>query len=227
VAAGGAVAVLRGSARIIRSTLCANVVSTSNIADLGGGAIAVFSGDLEIERSTLSDNVALRGGAIGFEGSALRLRGNTLVRPTFLPVGALGALLRHTGTDSGATFSLANNLLIGQCSFQSSAIVPGSSYYNFETGGDTCRLQQAPIAQGNQVSLAASAINLGPLADNGGPTDTHLPLTPSIAIDNGYNLLCTTRDQRGFPRVDAECDVGAVEAGAVALPDALFAHGFD
>jgi hypothetical protein len=67
---------------------------------------------------------------------------------------------------------------------------------------------------------------LGPLADNGGPTRTHLPLPGSPAIDAwevagvGADKDCPRGDQRGMVRPldgDADgrlaCDVGAVEVG--------------
>jgi hypothetical protein len=55
---------------------------------------------------------------------------------------------------------------------------------------------------------------LGPLADNGGPTPTHLPASNSPAIDSGSNLYAEPYDQRGpgFWRTkDAIPDIGAVE----------------
>jgi hypothetical protein len=55
---------------------------------------------------------------------------------------------------------------------------------------------------------------LGPLADNGGPTPTHLPASNSPAIDSGSNLYAEPYDQRGpdFLRTkDAIPDIGAVE----------------
>ena len=58
---------------------------------------------------------------------------------------------------------------------------------------------------------------LGPLADTGGPTLTHLPMVGSSAIDIGGT--CGPTDQRGFEApLDgdgdgaAACDAGAVEA---------------
>ncbi len=51
---------------------------------------------------------------------------------------------------------------------------------------------------------------LGPLANNGGPTQTHLPLTGSPAINTGNTTL--TVDQRGTTRPQgAADDKGAVE----------------
>lgn len=55
---------------------------------------------------------------------------------------------------------------------------------------------------------------LGPLADNGGRTLTHLPASGSLAIDRGNNLAGFLVDQRGdgFPRTrGARTDIGAVE----------------
>ncbi len=60
---------------------------------------------------------------------------------------------------------------------------------------------------------------LGPLANNGGPTQTMLPLAGSPAINHGSNALAVdpkgnklTTDQRGLPRiVGGTVDIGAVE----------------
>ena len=55
---------------------------------------------------------------------------------------------------------------------------------------------------------------LAPLAENGGPTRTHLLLTDSPALDRGSNRLNRAYDQRGegFPRVKGPAvDIGATE----------------
>jgi len=53
---------------------------------------------------------------------------------------------------------------------------------------------------------------LGPLADNGGATLTHLPAAASDAIDHGSCSIDVTTDQRGIARPQGEaCDIGAVE----------------
>jgi len=53
---------------------------------------------------------------------------------------------------------------------------------------------------------------LGPLADNGGPTPTHLPQPGSPLIGAASNAACRAIDQRGAARPQgAVCDVGAVE----------------
>jgi hypothetical protein len=53
---------------------------------------------------------------------------------------------------------------------------------------------------------------LGPLADNGGPTQTHALLPSSPAIDAGDNNGCPPTDQRGVARPSGlACDIGAYE----------------
>jgi len=58
-------------------------------------------------------------------------------------------------------------------------------------------------------SLAADPL-LGPLAANGGPTWTHLPLPGSPALDRAPT--CPATDQRGVSRPQGSaCDAGSVE----------------
>ena len=75
---------------------------------------------------------------------------------------------------------------------------------------------------------------LGPLQNNGGPTQTIALLAGSNAInagtpgagclDNTSTTIVT--DQRGFPRNVGICDLGAYEYGATD-PDVIFRSGFD
>jgi hypothetical protein len=58
---------------------------------------------------------------------------------------------------------------------------------------------------------------LGPLADNGGQTLTHLPLPGSPAINGGQCVGGVTVDQRGAQRPTGvtACDMDAVESGGL------------
>lgn len=213
-----------GSTSIRRSTFCNNTVSTLDASMTGGGAIAAPGGFLTVERSTLVGNTAFRGGAISVGSGDLILTSNTMEAPAQAG-GALGSLLRHGGTSNTDVLRFSSNILVGQCSFQTSGIVPDGAFYNIEAGGNTCRLGQATIAAGNQLSATTASINLGSLADNGGPTDTRLPIAPSIAINHGYTLACTPLDQRGYTRNDSQCDAGSVEVGG--FLDSIFSDDFD
>ncbi len=53
---------------------------------------------------------------------------------------------------------------------------------NVEVSGNSCFLTDATDAT-DQVEVSAAELNLGPLADNGGPTPTHALLPGSLAID--------------------------------------------
>jgi len=78
-------------------------------------------------------------------------------------------------------------------------------------------------------SIENGSAQLGPLADNGGPTATRLPLARSPLRDAAAAGPCEAFDQRGVVRPQdgdgdgsAACDIGAVEApeagaGAAAL----------
>lgn len=227
VDSGGALTSAPATLNIYRSTLNNNMVSTTSTSSFGGGALAVQEGYVSIQHSTLDGNSALRGGAIAFAEGNLSLGFNTMVSPTGLPAGALGTLLRHTGTSSSDSLNFINNILIGQCSYSSASVAPDGASFNIESNSNSCRLLLPVLQLGNQVSVAAGAINLGVLADNGGPTETRLPQAPSIAIDGGYILACSfdPLDQRGYFRTDSRCDIGSVEAGG--MQDSVFDDGFD
>jgi len=79
-------------------------------------------------------------------------------------------------------------------------------------------------ATGSQNSVSDTQLNLGPLHNNGGPTQTIALGAGSMAIDKIPVADCTdqslppkriTTDQRGFPRPDSGeniCDIGAYES---------------
>jgi hypothetical protein len=78
--------------------------------------------------------------------------------------------------------------------------------------------ERARSSCGSRPGDTLTAATLGPLADNGGPTETRLPAPDSSAIDRAGR--CDGTDQRGVARpVGGLCDAGAVEAGA--LPPAF------
>ncbi len=81
---------------------------------------------------------------------------------------------------------------------------------------------------GNIVGTANNKIDakLGPLANNGGPTPTHLLLCGSPALDKGSNPDAPATDQRGIARpVNGTVDIGAVEANpSLTINPATFAR---
>ena len=81
-----------------------------------------------------------------------------------------------------------------------------------------------PGSAANFVGTAVAPRNplLGPLADNGGPTPTCLPLAGSLAFDRGTNPTNLATDQRGNSRLNGLApDIGAVEGVSPGLPIAV------
>ncbi len=130
---------------------------------------------------------------------------------------------------------LTNTLIAGNYKGASPSTTPGDvagtfdskSAYNLIGDGDLLN-GISNGSQGNQIGSASAGtvINamLGPLANNGGPTETVALLTKSPAIDKGNNSLAIdpttqqtlTWDQRGpgYARVNSIVDIGAFEYGA-------------
>ena len=115
------------------------------------------------------------------------------------------------GTGASApTTVVANTLVRGDCENNRPLTSDG---YNIESPGNACGFGQ----ESDQVEATAEELNLGPLQDNGGPTETHALLQGSIAIDQIPEADCEAdTDQRGEPRPAGAadrlyCDKGAFE----------------
>jgi hypothetical protein len=226
-------------ARIIDSTI------EGNTAVRGGG---VFGSRFTITGSTISNNVAESGGGVWMNGGTIAqatisantaavgggvfVQGSTQIRHSTLTLNEV------TGV-SGGVFVAAGSLDLDH------AIVAGNRGFNRDLSGTLGTVINAsyslvgnssgsdlvpapvgsPDAGGNLIggtTVATTIVaQLGPLADNGGPTMTHtlLPGSPAInfgdpaamAGQNGVPL----HDQRGAPftRVfGGRIDIGAVES---------------
>ncbi len=221
-AAGGASWIVRGS----------SFVNNRVDGNAGGAIVLVDDTHLGIFNSTFSGNSfaaaaagnSARGAAIGYrngDGAELTLNHVTIVQPTFMPVGIVGTAIGGHG--SGVVVRLSNVIVRGSCSMDAGVL--GYNAATIESPGNTCGLSSSG-ANGNHVGVSTASLALGPLADNGGLTPTHLPGTGSLAIDSGLMANCLATDQRGYSRPggNALCDIGAVEADA---DDTLFADGFE
>jgi hypothetical protein len=216
--AGGAVYSAHSPLSIAASTF------TGNVADFGGAIfIAGFAGDtLSVVNSTFTANHAFgQGGALyngyfSFQGtiSNSTIAGNYVDSTgqgggIFVGSGTGSLVLYDTivagntkGTGAGATFSDIEGLL----SF------PSLSAYDLIGDGSLSNLTNG--VNGNIVGTAANPIDprLGPLQDNGGPTQTMALLSGSPAIDAGSNANAPATDQRGLTRiVNGTIDIGAYE----------------
>jgi hypothetical protein len=199
-----------GTLSVDRSLIEYNGASIEN--GIGGINIANVT-SATISNSTIysnsynsSDTVA--GGGIHSDAAALlRLSNVTLANNS--------VYFTVTGSEIYAqSASLDHSIISGTCAGTS---LSGS--YSVESPGHTCSLS------GNSLSdQSAGFLDLGPLADNGGPTQTMKPQPDSVAIGLG-GPLCQPVDQRDYIRTGA-CDAGAVQAGAN-VGDTIFANAFD
>ncbi|WP_330113878.1 choice-of-anchor Q domain-containing protein [Streptomyces sp. MUM 178J] len=144
--------------------------------------------------STITGNSSTHGAGINIAPAYL----DSLPRPIpdviDLP---LGHLVLQNSIVAGNTGAVGTS---GDCAKAFAAIE--SLGHNIDSDG-SCRL----AAEGDLPSRPAL---LGPLADNGGPTDTHALLPGSPALDAAAH--CSATDQRGVSRPQgAACDIGAYE----------------
>jgi CSLREA domain-containing protein len=214
-------------------TLTNSTVSGNNSGDAGGGILN--DGTLTLTNSTVSDNSALNdifdgnGGGISNSGG-LTLTNSTVSAnyagyyyPPYFATG-WGGGISNTGTvtminstvsgnrayQSGGGISNANTVTL------SNTIVADNEIDNCSGSVDSLGYNLADdtscgvLATGDLVVADAM---LGPLTDNGGPTETRNPLPGSPVIDAGsVNCPPPTTDQRGVARPQgADCDIGAVE----------------
>jgi hypothetical protein len=172
--------------------------------NMDGGGIT-GGGILTMTNCTVSGNAGPQpeGGGIAVGGSV------TLTNCT---------VSANTGRDivfRGGTLTMMNTLVDGVCVDEIATEVT-SNGYNIESPGNTCGFDQTT----DQPAKTATELNLGPLANNGGPTMTHKPGDGglgegSVAIDAIPGDACEVdTDQRGEPRPEAGgtmCDVGSLE----------------
>ena len=177
-----------------------NVTVVGNSAPGGGGISGNSHPEITtvLNNVTVSGNIASQGGGIYNNGSAGQFTlSNTIV------AGNDASQTGSTSPDAAGPFASLGHNLIGKTDSSSGWVAT------------------------DLTGTVASPLNaeLGPLANNGGSTQTLLPLTGSPAIDNGSNALIPagiTTDQRGLPRIcNGTVDIGAVEVQSVNVTNAV------
>jgi len=217
-----------GLLTITNSTIADNKASAGcaepcNASASGGGIGG--GGTLTISNSTISGNTALapnggRGGGISGRGT---ISNSTISGNGASLCGGISDGPISNSTISGNRASLGGGICGG--TLQNSIVAnnsggnclgtPTSNAYNLSSDS-TCNFS-GPGDMNNIDPL------LGPLQNNGGPTQTMALLPGSPAIDAGNPAGCTDShghllktDQRGQPRPDKEdtggCDIGAYES---------------
>jgi CSLREA domain-containing protein len=200
---------------------------TGNTATFAGAGV-YLEGRGVLEQVTISANSGTGsavGGGLAVMGGGLLGGSVTLDFSTVVENGASSGPALYLAT--GAALGVHGSLVGTSTAAHADCAVDGDGFL-FATGANLELDGSCGTLAGGGFSTVA-AFDLGPLGANGGPTDTHVPLSTSPARDAAP--ACATQagaplawDQRSYPRPtddDAdtlpECDLGAVESGLVFL----------
>lgn len=200
-AGGGGIASASGTITVNRSTISGNVSADS------GGGISSTSGNVELTNSTLSGNQSEG----NFGGGLFNSNGSVTIDSSTITLNS--STVNGGGVVTFGTTTINNTIVAGNFAPGGSADLAGTGS-NFS--GSFNLLGFADPVSGTNNLRGVINPGLAPLADNGGPTQTHLTLPGSPALDAGNTIL--TIDQRGQARgVDltevagSGSDIGAVE----------------
>jgi len=228
-----------GTLTLLRSTVRGNhVTPTGGTTGSGGGIYNFSGGTLVVDRSTISGNTATSsdgfgsGGGIGNVGDELTVSRSTISGST-ADLGG-GGIETGAGTTLLASVTLANNEggnptlghnlslgIINAVTLQNTiAVRPQGSGVNCDTSsGGTLTSAGFNLADDASCELTEDSDrpgvdpNLGPLADNGGPTETHSIAVRSAVVDQGLADQFGGTDQRGLPRPSVFPDVPNASGG--------------
>jgi hypothetical protein len=215
VAGGGGIR-NTGDATIDSSTVSGNSVGGNPNQGYGGGILTSTTGNtLTLVNSTIAGNTAkgFTGGNGASYGGGVDASGGTVtVIHTTISANTLAGNFQYGGglaETYGSSVSLADAVLAGNVALTGPDLIGAlaSSGYNlFGTSAGGSGYAPTDL-------LDVDAL-LGPLRDNGGPTQTMALLPGSQAIDSGDNTNAPDWDQRGpgYPRiVNGTIDRGAFE----------------
>ena len=196
---GGAIFNMQGEVSVVNSTLAGNVAEGGTCAQtifcgtLGqglGGAVFNLNGEVEITFSTLADNGAPQGGGalynLGYDSATARTAdvelGQVILEDS-------RANVTDLVSDAPANTAAGANM-----SHAVVALPPGNNSGNF-VGSSSEGLEGGEINLGLVFPLLGT---LGPLAYNGGPTNT-MSILGTNAVDLAPDAHCpdVARDQRG------------------------------
>jgi hypothetical protein len=221
---------------VTNTTLSGNstAVYGGTLASLAAGGIFLATSNVSLTNCTLTNNQATQvpdsgdphlygatGGAIATGGgSTLNIRSCTISGNS--STNGAGGILNHgrQGANLGDAVNIQSSILAGNSSvvlnpnpYGEVFVLPITSQ-GYNVIGTNELTPMNPVG-GDQTVVTVAQLNLGPLANNGGPTLTMALGLGSVAINHGFaDVSLLPNDQRGsgFARVvGSVADVGAFE----------------
>ena len=191
---------------------------SNNAANEGAGIWVAGTSTLDLALSTVSGNTSVtEGGGVydngGASSATITLGSATIVGNTAAAGGGL-----FSQSADGASFMLDNTIVadnLAPTGADCSGMIRSGGYNLIENPAG------CTISGMTGTNVTGQDPMLGPLADNGGPTLTHLPAMGSPAVNAGQTDYMV--DQRDFLRAVGQDDIGSVERGAMPVdgePDA-------
>lgn len=226
---GGAGIYVNGNGTLLieNSTISGNTCLNGD-----GGALQIFSSmntTSAIVASTISGNTGRRGGGIFLNDwlGRMKIFNSTIVnnKANTIPDGG-GVLVDGVGAAVGV-LTLSSTILAKNLGANGPDLQFLSPLAPQNVGGDNNLVGVANVGNfvltgmGNLVGALTLPLDplLGPLANNGGPTQTHAPQSGSPALKAGNNVLCLQFDQRGLKLDDGEpMSIGSFGTNIVAPP---------
>ncbi len=223
----------------VSSTEISNMTISGNTAGIYGGLfITTLADSINVMRNTtITGNQGTAIGGIfaniptagGFNISHSIISGNSSTpapprtqQPRRLL--GMGALIQPFGAFAGASSSEINSATL-ELGLDGNNIIG----QNGDSGTVGATLGGSDIIPAGPTNTVIDA-----LADNGGNSETHMPVAAGLAVDGGDPSCFLNEDQREFIRPadgddngSAQCDVGAVEFGSISSSDIIFKDGFD
>ena len=204
-----------GTIVVDRSTFVENSAS-------GGGSALFAGGTVTVTNSTFAYNTTTSYGVGTIVGTGVSF---TMINST------VSNNTNNSATSAAVNFSFTS---VPQGTVISNTTIAGNTGRGLAQSAGNVRLANSIVAEnsagncagtiingGNNLNndgtcpgLAVANVQLGPLANNGGPTLTRLPNAGSPALDKINPALCPPTDQRGVSRpmpAGGLCDIGSVE----------------
>ncbi len=221
-ARGGGVGISGGSLTILDSTVSGNTavgrVGASSGGSASGGGVAIGAPTV-IRRSTISGNTTRSYGAGMFSsGGGVNAGDETTLEHVTLAGNTAATVADSSGFRQGGNLYVQGS---GQRLVSGSIFTGGAA-----SNGPNCFVASGAVTEPAKnissnadcmggASIKNAVLQLGALANNGGPTDTLRPALGSPAMNGAASCGTRTTDQRGGPLpAGPACDLGAIEVGA-------------